>query len=151
MTISKLLATASMVTFCLSTSLASAATLNVWVRTGIGESFTSVVKAYNDGHADKVELTQVTQNELVQKYATAIAGGQAPDALSLDLIYNPAFAAAGQLEDLTDWAKSLPYFSSLSPSHVRLGTYEGKIYGLPLTTASRMPGARKPNRTMRVK
>jgi multiple sugar transport system substrate-binding protein len=132
MTISKLLATASMVTFCLSTSLASAATLNVWVRTGIGESFTSVVKAYNDGHADKVELTQVTQNELVQKYATAIAGGQAPDALSLDLIYNPAFAAAGQLEDLTDWAKSLPYFSSLSPSHVRLGTYEGKIYGLPM-------------------
>ena len=33
-----------------------------------------------------------------------------PDVLSLDLIYTPAFAAAGQLEDITDWAKSLPYF-----------------------------------------
>jgi len=71
--------------------------------------------------------------ELVQKYATAIAGGQAPDALSLDLIFTPAFAAAGQLEDLTKWAKDLPYFDKLSPSHVRLGTYEDVIYGLPLS------------------
>lgn len=51
----------------------------------------------------------------------------------MDLIYNPAFAAAGQLEDLTDWAKSLPYFNSLSPSHVRLGTYQDRVYGLPLS------------------
>jgi multiple sugar transport system substrate-binding protein len=49
-----------------------------------------------------VVTTEVPFSELVQKYATAIAGGQAPDALSMDLIYNPAFAAAGQLEDLTD-------------------------------------------------
>src|SRR5262249_26665205 len=48
-------------------------------------------------------------------------------------IYTPAFAAAGQLEDLTDWAKSLPYFNSLSPSHVKLGTYQDHIYGLPLS------------------
>ena len=112
---------------------ASAETINMWVRTGIGDSFKEVVKAYNAANEDKVELTEVPFSELVQKYATAIAGGQAPDALSLDLIYNPAFAAAGQLEDLSDWAKSLPYFNSLSPSHVKLGTYDGKIYGMPLS------------------
>lgn len=114
-------------------SVASAETISMWVRSGIGDSFKEVVKAYNAGHEHKVELTEVPFAELVQKYATAIAGGQAPDALSLDLIYTPAFAAAGQLEDLTDWAKALPYFNSLSPSHVKLGTYEDKIYGLPLT------------------
>ncbi|YCI05241.1 sugar ABC transporter substrate-binding protein [Ensifer sp. D2-11] len=114
-------------------SAASAETISMWVRSGIGDSFKEVVKAYNAGHENKVELTEVPFAELVQKYATAIAGGQAPDALSLDLIYTPAFAAAGQLEDLTDWAKALPYFNSLSPSHVKLGTYEDKIYGLPLT------------------
>ncbi|WP_027998303.1 ABC transporter substrate-binding protein [Sinorhizobium arboris] len=114
-------------------SVASAETISMWVRSGIGDSFKEVVKAYNAGHENKVELTEVPFAELVQKYATAIAGGQAPDALSLDLIYTPAFAAAGQLEDLTDWAKALPYFNSLSPSHVKLGTYEEKIYGLPLT------------------
>ncbi|MDX1060960.1 extracellular solute-binding protein [Sinorhizobium medicae] len=114
-------------------SVASAETISMWVRSGIGDSFKEVVKAYNAAHENKVELTEVPFAELVQKYATAIAGGQAPDALSLDLIYTPAFAAAGQLEDLTDWAKALPYFNSLSPSHVKLGTYEDKIYGLPLT------------------
>ncbi|ASP75677.1 sugar ABC transporter substrate-binding protein (plasmid) [Sinorhizobium meliloti] len=114
-------------------SAASAETISMWVRSGIGDSFKEVVEAYNAGHENKVELTEVPFAELVQKYATAIAGGQAPDALSLDLIYTPAFAAAGQLEDLTDWSKALPYFNSLSPSHVKLGTYEDKIYGLPLT------------------
>jgi multiple sugar transport system substrate-binding protein len=34
---------------------------------------------------------------------------------------------------LTDWAKSLPYFNALSPSHVKLGTYQDRIYGLPLS------------------
>jgi len=133
MKISKLLAAASLVTMCFAAGSASAETLQMWVRSGIGASFTSLVKAYNDSHKDQVALTEVPQSELVQKYATAIAGGQAPDALSLDLIYTPAFAAAGQLDDLTDWAKALPYFASLSPSHVKLGTYEDKIYGLPMS------------------
>ncbi|QFY63723.1 sugar ABC transporter substrate-binding protein (plasmid) [Rhizobium grahamii] len=114
-------------------STASAETISMWVRSGIGDSFKEVVKAFNDKGGDKVEMTEVPFSELVQKYATAVAGGQAPDALSLDLIYTPAFAAAGQLEDLSDWAKALPYFNSLSPSHVKLGTYDGKIYGMPLS------------------
>ncbi|MEA3537026.1 sugar ABC transporter substrate-binding protein [Rhizobium sp. CC-YZS058] len=128
----KLLATTAVISAIMTTA-ASAETIAMWVRSGIGDSFKEVVKAYNAKGGDTVEMTEVPFAELVQKYATAIAGGQAPDALSLDLIYNPAFAAAGQLEDLTDWAKSLPYFNSLSPSHVKLGTYDGKIYGLPLS------------------
>lgn len=114
-------------------SSASAEEITMWVRSGIGDSFKEVVKAYNAKGGDTVAMTEVPFAELVQKYATAIAGGQAPDALSLDLIYNPAFAAAGQLEDLSDWAKALPYFNSLSPSHVKLGTYDGKVYGMPLS------------------
>ena len=105
----------------------------MWVRTGIGDSFNKLVEGYNAGHDDKIVVTEVPFAELVQKYATAIAGGQAPDALSLDLIYNPAFAAAGQLEDLTDWAQGLPYFNACRPRHVKLGTYEDRIYGLPLS------------------
>jgi multiple sugar transport system substrate-binding protein len=128
-----LLAAASIAVLCLSASVASAEQIDMWVRTGIGDAFKKVVASYNASHDVKVQLTEVPFSELVQKYATAIAGGQAPDALSLDLIYTPAFAAAGQLEDLTDWAKSLPYFNSLSPSHVKLGTYEDHVYGLPLS------------------
>jgi multiple sugar transport system substrate-binding protein len=128
----KLMAATALVSALMATS-ASAETITMWVRSGIGDSFKEVVKAYNAKGGDTVEMTEVPFAELVQKYATAIAGGQAPDALSLDLIYNPAFAAAGQLEDLSDWAKALPYFNSLSPSHVKLGTYDGKIYGMPLS------------------
>lgn len=114
-------------------STASAETISMWVRSGIGNSFKEVVKAYNAKGGDTVELTEVPFSEMVQKYATAIAGGQAPDALSLDLIYTPAFAAADQLEDMTAWAKSLPYYDALAPAHLKLGTYEGKVYGLPLS------------------
>ena len=128
----KLMAATALIS-ALMVSSASAETITMWVRSGIGDSFKEVVKAYNAKGGDTVEMTEVPFAELVQKYATAIAGGQAPDALSLDLIYNPAFAAAGQLEDLSDWAKSLPYFNSLSPSHVKLGTYDGKVYGMPLS------------------
>jgi multiple sugar transport system substrate-binding protein len=128
----KMMATTALISALMVTS-ASAETVTMWVRSGIGDSFKEVVKAYNAKGGDTVEMTEVPFAELVQKYATAIAGGQAPDALSLDLIYNPAFAAAGQLEDLSDWAKSLPYFNSLSPSHVKLGTYDGKVYGMPLS------------------
>jgi multiple sugar transport system substrate-binding protein len=131
--IKRLLWTTSLVALCLSSGASAAETVQMWVRSGIGDSFKKVVEAYNASHDDKVVATEVPFSELVQKYATAIAGGQAPDALSMDLIYTPAFAAAGQLEDLTDWAKKLPYFNSLSPSHVRLGTYKDHIYGLPLS------------------
>ena len=129
----KKLITATALISALMVTSASAETVTMWVRSGIGDSFKEVVKAYNAKGGDTVEMTEVPFAELVQKYATAIAGGQAPDALSLDLIYNPAFAAAGQLEDLSDWAKSLPYFNALSPSHVKLGTYDGKVYGMPLS------------------
>jgi len=129
----RLLVATSIATLSLVSTAAAAEKIEMWVRTGIGDSFKKVVEAYNASHENQVVTTEVPFGELVQKYATAIAGGQAPDALSMDLIYNPAFAAAGQLEDLTDWAKSLPYFNSLSPSHVKLGTYQDKIYGLPLS------------------
>jgi multiple sugar transport system substrate-binding protein len=131
--IKRLLVATSIATLCLVSGASAAEKIQMWVRTGIGDSFKKVVEAYNASHENQVVATEVPFSELVQKYATAIAGGQAPDALSMDLIYTPAFAAAGQLEDLTDWAKKLPYFNSLSPSHVKLGTYQDHIYGLPLS------------------
>jgi multiple sugar transport system substrate-binding protein len=131
--IKRLLAATSIATLCLVSGASAAEKVEMWVRTGVGDAFKKVVEAYNSNHENQVAMTEVPFSELVQKYATAIAGGQAPDALSMDLIYTPAFAAAGQLEDLTDWAKKLPYFNSLSPSHVKLGTYQDHIYGLPLS------------------
>lgn len=120
----------------LTVSAASAETFTLWVRSDGSNFMPRIVEAFNKSHEDKAELQIVPVAELVQKYATAAAGGQAPDALSLDLIYTPSFAAAGQLEDITDLAKSLPYFDQLSPAHVKTGTYKGRIYGLPYSADS---------------
>lgn len=128
----KMLAATALLSLCM-TSFASAETITVWVRSGSGGgAFQAVIDAFNAKNTDKVALTEIPTDQMVQKYATAIAGGQAPDAISLDLIYTPSFAAAGQLEDMTSFAKSLSYFNSLAPAHVKQGTYDGKVYGLPL-------------------
>nr|WP_321458542.1 sugar ABC transporter substrate-binding protein [uncultured Cohaesibacter sp.] len=113
--------------------LAQAETFTLWVRSDGSEFMPKLVDAFNAKGEDKAELQIVPVNELVQKYAIAAAGGSQPDALSLDLIFTPSFAQAGQLKDLTEWAKSLPYYDKLSKAHLSVGTYEDKIYGLPFS------------------
>ena len=89
-------------------SVALADSFTLWARDTTEPWMVPLVEQFNATHDDKIELQIIPGIEMVQKYATAAAGGTAPDALSLDLIYTPAFAAAGQLEDITDWAKSCP-------------------------------------------
>jgi len=113
--------------------LAQAETFSLWVRSDGSEFMPKLVEAFNAKGEDKAELQIVPVNELVQKYAIAAAGGSEPDALSLDLIYTPSFAQAGQLKDMTEFAKSLPYYDQLSKAHLTVGTYDGKIYGMPFS------------------
>lgn len=105
--------------------------ITIWVRADGAAFMPPLVEAFNASHDDEVKLEIVPAQQLIQKYATAFAGGSAPEALSLDLVFTPAFAKRGQLEDLTDWATSLPYFNSLSPAHLKVGTFENRIYGMP--------------------
>lgn len=113
---------------------AAADTFTLWVRSDGSTFMPKLVDAFNASQsAHKAELQIVPVAELVQKYAVAAAGGTAPDALSLDLIYTPAFASAGQLEDLTEFARGLPYFDGLSKAHLSVGTYDDKIYGVPFS------------------
>ncbi len=115
---------------------AQADTASLWVRADGSNYMPRIVEAFNKGHTDQIKLDIIPNAEIIQKYGSAAAGGSAPDALSLDLIYTPAFAASGELEDITDWAQSLPYLSQLSPAHVKTGTYKGRIYGLPFSADS---------------
>jgi multiple sugar transport system substrate-binding protein len=111
-------------------------TLQMWARTDVQNFLPQVVEAFNAAHETQIEVQFIPPGELVQKFATAAAGGTAPDILSLDLIYTPAFAAAGQLTDLTDLAQALPYYDQLSPAHIQAGTYDGRVYGLPFSADS---------------
>lgn len=110
--------------------------ISFWVRAPDSGFVTPVVKAWNDSHPTKVNLTIIPTNDFVTKFGTASAAGAAPDVVAIDLIYVPAFSQAGQLTDITAEAKKLPYYASLSPSHMRLATYQNKIYALPFSAES---------------
>ncbi|MFC0266742.1 ABC transporter substrate-binding protein [Kushneria aurantia] len=112
---------------------ASAEDFSIWVRSDGSEFMPRLVEAFNAESEHHANLQIVPVDELVQKYAIAAAGGSAPDALSLDVVFNPAFASVGQLRDMTDFAHSLPYFDSLSKAHLEVGSWEGKNYGLPFS------------------
>ena len=109
-------------------------TLSLWSRDSDQALVTALVKDWNATHDNQIEPTIIPAAQFVTKFATAVAGGAAPDLVAIDLVYTPAFMAAGQLTDITEQAKSLPFFKALSPSHVRLGTWsDGNIYALPFS------------------
>ncbi|QQA41791.1 ABC transporter substrate-binding protein [Pelagovum pacificum] len=107
--------------------------VDIWVRTSTAPILEAMAESYNASHEDQISIVPVVAEQMVPKLGAALAGGAAPSAVAMDLIYMPTFAAAGMLEDMTDFIDSLPYSDALSPSHVRLATYEGKKYGVPLT------------------
>lgn len=117
---------------------AQADEITFWVRASDSGFVTPVVKAWNENHPNKVNLTVIPNDDFVTKFGTASGGGAAPDVVAIDLIYVPSFAAAGQLADITDDAKKLPFYQSLSPSHTRLAMYQGKQYALPFSAESSM-------------
>lgn len=110
---------------------ACAAELSLWARSSTEAYSSAMVKAFNETHADKVVLNLIPNEQFVAKVGTAIAGGSPPDLLTIDLIYVPTFARADELADVTAQAKALPFFDGLSKSHLRLSTFEGKLFAVP--------------------
>lgn len=108
-----------------------AITLSFWTRDSNAAQVRTLVEAWNATHKNQIEVTVIPTAEFVTKVGTAVAGGVGPDIMAIDLIYVPAFSAANQMTDITDLARALPYFDKLSPSHVRLATYQDRIYALP--------------------
>ena len=121
----KILALAATTLGAMSSSALTQDKISMWSRSTSEAFMPGLIKAFNEKHETQIELQIVPSSEMVQKYATAAAGGSAPDFVSLDLVYAPAFAKSGALEDLTDMAKSLPYFEHLSTAHIGTGTYDG--------------------------
>src|SRR5215510_7260792 len=105
-------------------------TMTFWVR-AVNPLIQTLVDEWNATHDNQIELTEIPPDEFVTKFAAAIAGGEAPDIVGIDLIYTPAFAAEGQLVDITEKVQQLPFLDDLSPAHVALGTYEGANYAVP--------------------
>ena len=104
--------------------------MTMWIRQTSFEAQT-LVDEWNANNDSQIELTVIVPAEYVTKMGAAIAAGETPDIASIDLIYTPAFASAGQLVDITDYVRALPYADDLTPAHMELGTYEGRHYAVP--------------------
>ena len=106
----------------------------MWERSGGNAGVVDrLVAMWNEENPDrKIVLTYIPHAEMVAKLAQAIASGEVPDLMGLDLIYGPQFEAAGQLVDITDYFKDDPTLKTVSPGHMTVGTYDGRLYGVPL-------------------
>jgi multiple sugar transport system substrate-binding protein len=113
---------------------ASAQDLQMWERSGGNASMVDeLVGMWNEANPDRmINLTYIPHTEMVPKIAQAIASGEVPDLMGMDLIYAPQFEAAGQLVDITDLIGDDPNLETASPGHMAVSTYEGRLYGVPL-------------------
>lgn len=120
--------------FAAGTLPAMAADLQMWERTGGNSKMVdTLVAMWNDKHPDrKINLTYIEHSEMVAKLAQAVASGEVPDLMGMDLIYAPQFEKAGQLVDITDKIKDWPELKTASPGHMTVATFENRLYGVPL-------------------
>jgi multiple sugar transport system substrate-binding protein len=111
-----------------------AADLVMWERSGGNAGMVDkLVELWNAKNPDrKINLTYIPHAEMVAKLAQAIASGDVPDLMGMDLIYAPQFEKAGQLVDITDKIKDWPELKTASPGHMTVATYENRLYGVPL-------------------
>ena len=112
----------------------SAADLVMWERSGGNKDMVDkLVEMWNAKFPDRrISLTYIPHAEMVAKLAQAIASGDVPDLMGMDLIYAPQFEKAGQLVDITDQVASLPELKTASPGHMMVATYDKRLYGVPL-------------------
>ena len=96
--------------FLAAASPSYAADLVMWERSGGNKDMVDkLVEMWNAKFPDRhINLTYIPHAEMVAKLAQAIASGDVPDLMGMDLIYAPQFEKAGQLVDLTDLIGNLP-------------------------------------------
>jgi multiple sugar transport system substrate-binding protein len=113
---------------------ATAADLVMWERSGGNKGMVDkLVEMWNAKYPDRhINLTYIPHAEMVAKLAQAVASGDVPDLMGMDLIYAPQFEKAGQLVDITDQVGNLPELKTASPGHMMVATYDKRIYGVPL-------------------
>ncbi|HEX6468611.1 MAG TPA: extracellular solute-binding protein, partial [Streptosporangiaceae bacterium] len=109
------------------------ATITMWTRAATQIASQRLVDAYNASHKNKVKLTVIPTDNYQPRIAAAAGARQLPDVFASDVIYVPNYTSQGLFMDITDRVNKLPFKNSLAQSHMKLGTYQGKMYTLPHT------------------
>ena len=97
------------------------------------------LEAYNASQ-DKIHITYAVQDGMEQKLLTAIASNEVPDVVLWDRFNTSVYAPKGaftQLDDLVANDDSIDMSDFYEPAVDEL-TYDGKLYGIPLTVDTRI-------------
>ncbi|MBI1278618.1 MAG: extracellular solute-binding protein [Anaerolineaceae bacterium] len=86
-----------------------------------------------------VESVPYPYDQFRQTMLTALAGEEGPDLARLDIIWTPEFAKQGVLAPLSDVMPDFQtYADKVFPGPLSTNMYDGKYYGLPLDTNTRV-------------
>ncbi|MGM0879019.1 MAG: ABC transporter substrate-binding protein [Bacillota bacterium] len=107
-----------------------------------GEAVEGVIKAFEEKNPDIKINAVYTANQgegQNEKLLTAVSGGNPPDVAYFDRFEIGSWAAQGSLEDLTDLAEESGVTKeTYYPFAWEEASYEGKLYGMPTSTDSRL-------------
>ncbi|MGP4039768.1 ABC transporter substrate-binding protein [Gracilibacillus sp. D59] len=106
--------------------------------TGEGEEqFNHMVELFNKSQ-DRIEVEYVIQEDLVTKFMTGITSGQIPDVLLWDRWRTSLYAPKGVLHPINDFLeKDGISEDDFYGEALKELSYEGNLYGLPLTVDTR--------------
>lgn len=100
----------------------------------------TLIPAFEEAHPGiKVEYVDVPYDDLLQKLTTSAAGDALPDLVRADLGWVPRFADLGVLVPLSDVMDDFDALADATyPGVLATNYYDGKYYGLPLDTNTRV-------------
>ncbi|GHH11243.1 sugar ABC transporter substrate-binding protein [Streptomyces lanatus] len=105
----------------------------MWTRAATRPQSEALVKAYNDSHRNKIELTVVPTDDYQAKVGAAAGSKDLPDLFASDVVFVPNYTSSRLFADLTERIDALPFAEHLAQSHIKAGTYEDKKYVVPHT------------------
>ncbi|SEK27524.1 ABC transporter substrate-binding protein [Nonomuraea pusilla] len=109
------------------------ATITMWTRAATQAQSERLVEAYNKTHRNQVKLTVIPTDNYQPRIAAAAGAKQLPDLFAADVIFVPNYTSQGLFMDITDRVAALPFKDELAPSHMKLGTLDGRQYTVPHT------------------
>ncbi|MDF2707350.1 MAG: extracellular solute-binding protein [Nonomuraea muscovyensis] len=108
-------------------------TITMWTRAATQAQSERLVRAYNGSHKNQVKLTVIPTDNYQPRIASAAGAKQLPDVFAADVIFVPNYTSQGLFLDVTDRIAALPFKDKLAPSHMKLGTLDGRQYTIPHT------------------
>lgn len=108
--------------------------ITMWTRESSASLIEEAVQKYNSlDRGATIKVKSMPSDNFSDQFAAALASGNAPDIVSIDLVLVPYFSSIGAFTDLTSQFNSLEYKDQFNSAMVHLGQRDGKQYALPFS------------------